>query len=195
MAAHVENLLDIILSLDFHDITSFDGKPIVPSSEIYAKISDITKQSPDNSKHLKPKYVYVILQKNRYGIWDKILKFSNFKIDSSIIESDQDITLNDTKSDFITFNLNLSYKLWLKIAPEEVFYTDSVLKERKYNVLLRKVWTDELYAEIYTVTKLPCPLTFKHCKISGTGIFLVVSGRCPECDCIFKGCVINEPLP
>jgi len=83
MAAHVENLLDIILSLDFHDIASFDGKPVVPSSEIYAKISDITKQSPDNSKHLKPKYVYVILQKNRYGIWDKILKFFNFKIDSS----------------------------------------------------------------------------------------------------------------
>jgi len=22
-----------------------------------------------------------------------------------------------------------------------------------------------------------------------------VSGRCPECDCIFKGCVINKHLP
>lgn len=42
--------------------------------------------------------------------------------------------------------------------------------------------------------QLPCPLIFKHCKISETGIFLTVSGRCPECDAIFKGCVINKPL-
>jgi len=144
MATHVKNLLYIILSLDFHDIASFDGKPVVPVVLKFMQKLVILLNKVPISKHLKPKYVYVILQKNRYGIWDKILKFFNFKIDSSIIESDQDITLNDTKSDLITFNLNLSYKLWLKIAPEEVFYTDSVLKERKYNVLLRKVWTDEL---------------------------------------------------
>jgi len=119
------------------------ANPLFPVLKFMQKLVILLNKVPI-SKHLKPKYVYVILQKNRYGIWDKILKFFNFKIDSSIIESDQDITLNDTKSDLITFNLNLSYKLWLKIAPEEVFYTDSVLKERKYNVLLRKVWTDEL---------------------------------------------------
>lgn len=64
MAAHVENILDIILSLDFCDITSPCGKPVGPSSEIYAKISDIIKQNPDSTKHLKPKYIYIILQKN-----------------------------------------------------------------------------------------------------------------------------------
>lgn len=194
IAAHVENILDIISSLNVHDIISPCGRPVIPSSEVYKTISDITKQNSDSSKHLKPKYIYVLLQKNRYGIWDKILKFFNFEISSSIIESDQDTTLNESNKDLITFNLILSYILWLKIAPEEVFYSDSILKRRRYNVLLRKVWTDELYAEIYAATKLPCPLNFKHCKISETGIFLTVDGRCPECDCIFKGCIINKHL-
>lgn len=64
MAAHVENILDIISSLDLRDIVNPDGKPVISSSEIYMKISDITKQNSDKYKHLKPKYIYVILQKN-----------------------------------------------------------------------------------------------------------------------------------
>lgn len=61
MASHVENILDIISSLDFRDIASPCGKPVAPSSEICAKISDITKQNLDSTKHLKAKYIYVIL--------------------------------------------------------------------------------------------------------------------------------------
>ena len=145
IAAHVENVLDIISSLDLRDIVNPYGQPVFPSSEIYIIIGDIMKQNPDRYKSLKPKYIYVLLQKNRYGIWDKILKFFNIEIGSSlIIDSEHDISLNKSNSNLITFNLKLSYMLWLKIAPEEVFYGDRVLKERRYNVLLRKVWTDGL---------------------------------------------------
>lgn len=65
MTEHVKNILDIISSLNFCEIGSPCGKSVGPTSKIYAKISDITKQNPDSTKHLK--YIHIILQKNRYG--------------------------------------------------------------------------------------------------------------------------------
>lgn len=57
------------------------------------------------------------------------------------------------------------------MLPEEIFYADNKLGERRYNVLLRKVWTDVLYKKIYDEIKLPCALSFKNCKVSGTVFF------------------------
>lgn len=90
--------------------------------------------------------------------------------------------------------MRLQHETYLKILPEEVFYTDNNLGKRKYNILLRKVWADVLYKKIYDEIKLPCALVFKNCKVSDSGFYLTVHGNCKECNCIFKGCIINKPL-
>lgn len=59
MAEHVENILDIISFLDFHEIANPCGKPWSYFQNL-CKISDIIKHNPDSTKHLKPKYIYVI---------------------------------------------------------------------------------------------------------------------------------------
>lgn len=164
----------------------------MPSSSIYSTISNITKNL-DKAHYLKPKYIYILLKNNRYGLWNKILEYHNVDIQSSIIS---DTSLNNTKmsDNIISFNINFSYETYLKISPQETFYKDGNLGERRYNVLLRKVWTDVLYKKIYDEIKLPCALVFKNCKISSTGFFLTVHGTCNECNCIFKGCIVNKPI-
>lgn len=193
MAKHFNYLLDILLSNKFRDIIDEFGKPVVPSSPIYSTISEITKNDSNKTQYLKPKYIYVLLKNDRYGLWNKILEYHNVKVQSSMIS---DVSLNDTKlsNDVISFNINLPYETYLKISPEQVFYKDKNLGEKRYNVLLRKVWTDVLYKKTYDEIKLPCALVFKNCKIFDTGFFLTIHGNCKECNCIFKGCVINKPL-
>jgi len=140
MAKHVNYLLDILLSNKCRDVIDEFGNPVVPSSSIYSTISEITKNDPDKTHYLKLKYIYILLKNNRYGLWNKILEYHNVKVQSPIIS---DNSLNDTKlsNDIISFNINLSYEIYLKILPEEVFYTGNNLGERRYNVLLivRKV--------------------------------------------------------
>lgn len=94
MANYVNHLLDILLSNKFRDIIDEFGKSVIPSSPIYSTISEITKNDPDKVHYLKPKYIYILLKHNQYGLWNKILEYHNVKIESSLKSND---SLNDTK--------------------------------------------------------------------------------------------------
>lgn len=66
MAEHVLQLLNIILTPKYKILSDSYGKPIVPSSNIYQDVSDDFKN--ESKKKLSPKYIYTILQGNRYDI-------------------------------------------------------------------------------------------------------------------------------
>jgi len=190
MAKHVERLLDVILSQNYRDLLDEYGKPVIPSNEIYAKISAVLKND------IKPKYIYIILKENRYGTLDKIRKFHNIDTpDSTLLESTTSSPDSFTRDKTLEFNITFSYKDWIIISPEDVLYFEKKQGFRNYCTLKRKIWTDKIYAAIHKATKLPCALVFKNSKISGTGMYLIVKGSCKKCNCIFLGHVVNKPPP
>lgn len=160
MAQHVEPLLNIVLSKDFKNLVDSNGIPMIPSNDIYQQISD------EMGNTISPKYIYVI-QGNRYHLLNKILDFHGIEINTSLSESTLEIT--DDRSGIakiFEFQLELPYKTWLTVMPEEVIYADKFRGEKNYQTLRRKLWTDKLFEVFHRETKLPCPPSFKRCKIS-----------------------------
>lgn len=140
MAQHVLPLLDIVSLSKYEVLANSCGKPVVPSSSIYNELSKDMEQKI--RRKISPKYLYVILQKNRYNVWNKFLKLHNFENVSSssllIDTSDESLLNNSGDSKKINLQLILSFQTWLAMSPEEVEYADKKLTERSYNVLLRK---------------------------------------------------------
>ena len=195
MAHHVPLILNKVLSPDYLEIIDASGKPVVPSNEIYQKIS---AKISNNEYKISSKYIYTILKNNRYETWNKVLAFHNIEahVDSKLDDSEIDGSLSNSKlKNEISFNLNIPFKSWVIMTPEELRYNDRALSERNYTVLTRKVWTDTLYELLWDQTDIPCPFSFKRCKLSETGIFLKVSGSCGECGSIFSGMIANKPAP
>lgn len=75
MAQHALKLLNIILTKKYKILLDSSGKPVVPSSEIYEDISNDFENK--TGKKLSLKYIYTILQGNRYNVWDKFLNYRN----------------------------------------------------------------------------------------------------------------------
>jgi hypothetical protein len=171
----LEILLDTLLSSNYKAIIDEYGKAVIPSSTIYQEISNKINYI------LKPKYIYVLLQSNRHKILDKILEFHGIEKVTSEVLSDNDDSLNISNNDY-EFNICLNFKTWVAIKPEK---NDSVLQ--------RTVWSHKLYQEVYKETKLPCAFSFKRAKLSETGTYLTVYGKCYECSSSFLGCVYNKP--
>lgn len=42
---------------------------------------------------------------------------------------------------------------------------------------------------------MPCAISFRNAKISETGIFATITGKCSECECEFLGRIANKPQP
>lgn len=145
MAEHILQLLNIILSERYKILSDFSGKPVAPSSTIYTDFSNDFQNK--TGKKLSPKYVYTILQGNRYEVWNKFLNYHNIeKLPISVLNISEESTLHDSYNDEkIELCLILPFKTWLAMGPEEVEYSDKTLSERSYNVLFRRIWTDVLY--------------------------------------------------
>lgn len=193
MAHHTPRILNEVLSPDYLNIIDSSGQPIVPSDEVYETIS---KKISDDQYNIKPKYIYTIFKDNRYGTWDKILAFHNINISahSMLDDSKLDESLTVSKlNDEISFNLQIPFKTWLIMTPEELRYNGRAQSKRNYTVLTRRVWTDTLYELLWDQTDIPCPFSFKRCKLTESGIFLKVTGHCRECGSSFFGVVANEP--
>lgn len=171
MAQHTLQLLNIILTQRYNILSDSSGKPVVPSSKIYEDLSNDFKN--ETGKMLSPKYIYTILQGNRYEVWNKFLNYHNIeKFSTSISNISEESTLHDSYNDNkIELQLILPFKTWLAMGPEEVEYSDKTLSERSYNVLLRRIWTDVLFEQLWQQIHIPCALSFKRCKMSDSGIF------------------------
>lgn len=195
MAQHTLQLLNIILTQRYNILSDSSGKPVVPSSKIYEDLSNDFKN--ETGKMLSPKYIYTILQGNIYEVWNKFLNYHNIeKFSTSISNISEESTLHDSYNDNkIELQLILPFKTWLAMGPEEVEYSDKTLSERSYNVLLRRIWTDVLFEQLWQQIHIPCALSFKRCKMSDSGIFLKIVAACSECNCSFSGIIANKPIP
>lgn len=159
MAKHVECLLDIILSPDCRNLSDEYSKSIISNNKIYGKIRTIL------NNNMKPKYIYIMIKENRYGILNKILQFHNIDTpDSTFLSIASTISSFDTstRDKTLEFNVTFSYKDWISMSPEDVLYFDKEQLSRNYCMLQCKVWTDKIYVTIHKVTKLPCALVFKN---------------------------------
>lgn len=122
---------------------------------------------------MKPKYIYVLIKQNRYGVLDKIRKFHNIHTpDSTLLENTKSSLDSSTRDKTFEFNVTFSYKDWISMSPEDVLFFDKQRGSRSYCILQRKLWTDKIYAAVHKATKLPCALVFKTSKISETDIYL-----------------------
>jgi len=192
MAQHTMQLLNIILSQKYKILSDSSGKPVAPSSKIYEELSNDFKN--ETGKQLSPKYIYTILQGNRYEVWNKFLNYHNIeKLSMSILNISEESTLHDSyNNEKIELHLILPFKTWLTMSPEEVEYSDKKLSERSYNVLFRRIWTDVLYEQLWQQIRIPCALPFKRCKMSDSGIFLKIVAACSECNCNFSGIIAKS---
>lgn len=79
------------------------------------------------------------------------------------------------------------------MLPEKVHYRLKSRKQRLEFKLKQNACTNVIFTAIYNKTFLPCPLAFKSAKISESGYFATVSGKCPECGCSFSGKIVHPP--
>lgn len=174
MAEHALKFLHIISTSKYKALADFFGKPVAPSSNIYEDLSIDIKE--ETGKNFSPKYVYTILQGNRYQLWDKFLNFHNIekRLNITLNTSEESILNISTNNGKIEFQLILSHETWSAIAYEDVTYSDKKMGERTYNVLFRKVWSDVLFIQLWEHTHILCALSFKRCKITDSGIFLKI---------------------
>lgn len=98
MAQRTLPLLNIILSQRYKILSDSSGKPVAPSSNVYENLSNDFKN--ETGKQLSPKYIYTILQGNRYEVWNKFLKYHNIeKLSISILNISEESTLHDSYND------------------------------------------------------------------------------------------------
>lgn len=190
---HVQDLLNILLSTEYRNISDAHGEAVVPKSDVYNDVSDKL------SGRMKPRYIYVILKQNRYRITEKLWEFHCISSEETTSEFQlSNTTINDSAvSDTIECNITFPYKTWLVIRPENMTYAaaDRSGKERNYKTLIRQSWSNVVYDALYKEIKLPCALSFKRCTLSDTGFHVTIAGVCHECNSTFHGCIVNEPLP
>jgi len=140
-------LLNIILTEKYKILSDSSGKPVVPSSEIYEDISNDFENK--TGKKLSLKYIYTILQGNRYNVWDKFLNYHGIeKLSISMLDISESILHDSRNDERIELQLILPFQTWLAMGPEEVEYADKNLSETTYNVLFRKIWTDVLFEQL-----------------------------------------------
>lgn len=187
-ATSVQTSIDVLRELlklpTYKNIMDNNGTIALPKAPVYLALS----QAMDKALRLKPKYIYTILKLNRYNVHTELLDFYNInhlpqiKYNPSCDESDEDK---------IHFNINVR-PIWTDIQMEEVSY---IFKNRTRTVgtLRRNYWTNYIFDEIFKITKVKCPLTFKRCKTSQSGFAVVVNGYCSECDAEFRGEIVHEP--
>jgi len=188
--APISKLMSLLQSIEFENVIGNDGRIVPPSSNLYKQLSAAL------NKTISPKYIYTILKLNRYNVYKDLLLFRNIEIEenkSNITKTTIDTTidtLNNSRTIFFSINVT---DIWPKMSDERVKYNFKNRGKRNIRVLRRHTWTSILYKRLYDETKLLCALSFKCAKISETGIFLTVTGKCAECKCHFIGQIVNVP--
>lgn len=181
----IVELLKLFKEEKFKKVLNDDGAVVFPSAQIFIDLSN----AMDHSLRFKPKYIYTLLILNRYSLHTKILDF--YKI-IYVPSGKKDISLDDTLDGSICFDVDVT-SIWKKIETETVDYEHQNRGMRRVGTLKRWAWTHALFEKIFEATKIKCPLTFKRSKTSQLGYAVTVDGHCPECDCVFKGYIVNQP--
>lgn len=157
--------------------------------------------------NMDQKYVYVIVNENRYGLRDKLNFVCETKDELSQDEdSDSDnsddnlsitLNLNETSCKYMEFELELSSNDWapLLISSEYRRMDDRPQTSRTYYVLKAKEWCNVMYDQFFQVTKLPCCIAFKRNKVHPNGtVYMKFEGCCNTCGSKLTG-VGDKPIP
>ncbi|KOB61895.1 Uncharacterized protein OBRU01_25170 [Operophtera brumata] len=121
-------LREILSDADYRTIDD-GGSLLPPSNEIFQIISE---KMAEKGSLITPKHVYTIINNNRAGFRDMVLKVFNIQEQVvSICENDYDYSAENcaedstdtlTSSTSIKVNLVISQEKWQTIAPQEKIY-------------------------------------------------------------------------
>lgn len=186
-----EKLLEILLRSDLRTIQD-NGKPYPPSATIYRIISEKLKELDMN---LTPKHIYVIINENRNGFRDKIVKTFNIELNnrdtsynmSSSSEVSRNTSINAVSKEF---DIIISGEQWKIIMPVRKLYG------RRYKYVLQSGWTDIISEKMWQQQKFSCTVVFKKHDIHesrSANCYIDIRGSCKECDATIKGKIIHRP--
>lgn len=118
--------------------------------------------------------------------------FCNSTFETSAQKTDADSDPDWDASTLDTFNIELTEETWRNlIEQEEVQYG-----KRKYQVLTRGGWVDDISEIFYLRTQLPCAYVFKKGKLypnRDSKHHVTIEGKCKACDNPFYAYVDNIP--
>lgn len=187
-----EKLLEILSHTDFRTVQD-NGKPYPPSAEIFRIISNRLKEFNIN---IKPKHIYVIINENRNGFRDKILKAFNIEVGNTntsynVSSSSIETITNDSINAFSQeFDLIVSSEQWKTIMPIRKLYG------RRYKYVLQSGWTDIISEKAWQQQKFSCTISFKKHDVhvsSSAKYYIGIHGICKECNAIIRGKIIHQP--
>lgn len=156
----------------------------------------------DEGSVVMPKYVHTIINNNRNGFKQFVLKTLNIsEVElSTCIDGDFSMNVNgsldepstDTSTTSITIDINLviSAEKWHGIRPEKKSYG-----KRTY-WKLRAGWSDVIAEAIWVQHQIDCVFCFKNHSVFRNAIarqFLTFFGHCVECKATINGSLLKEP--
>ncbi|KOB71910.1 Uncharacterized protein OBRU01_12803 [Operophtera brumata] len=189
-------LREILSDADYRTIDD-GGSLLPPSNEIFQIISE---KMAEKGSLITPKHVYTIINNNRAGFRDMILKVFDVQEQVvSICENDGDYSAENraedstdtlTSSTSIKFNLVISQEKWQTIAPQEKVYGKRIYWK------LRPGWTDVVADALWMQHNLDCVFVFKNHNIFLSAIakfYLTMEGFCRECNAKILCTILKEP--
>lgn len=175
------------------------GRVLSPSHEVYKIIS---KLMLDEGSVITPKHVHTIINNNRNGFKQFVLKMFNISEIEVSTCIDGDFSMNvsrsvderiDTSTTSITIDINLviSAEKWHGIRPEEKCYGKRIYWK------LRAGWSDVIAEAIWVQHQIDCVFCFKNRSVYRSAIacqFLTFFGHCVECKATINGNLLKEPV-
>lgn len=190
-----QKLLEILLHADFRTLDDH-GKPFPPSACVYTSIS---KNMKEFGSSIEPKHVYTIVNQNRNGYKDEILKAFEIQNNEEQKQDNSNYSMNTTSStnhenskeaESKNFHIILSPEQWAIIKPLRKLYG------RRFKYTMQSGWTDIIAEKLWTQQKLSCVISFKKHDVSCSSSarnFISIIGHCKECDALLYGTIQNEP--
>ena len=112
-----EELRKLLLNPQFRSILDEHGKPVSPSSKIYADISNML-----NNK-MTSKYVYTFVQSNRYNLLDELVTFHNIEKQVDVFSLADEKSFSSSNSiNTLNFLVKIPWDTWRTLKPEIVHY-------------------------------------------------------------------------
>jgi len=109
-----------------------------------------------------------------------------------------EMSQDECEDELLEFKLTFSYAEWqaLLVTQEYKRTEKESQNSRTYYILKQNEWCNVFYKHFFSITKLPCPIAFRRCKIYPCGSkFFEFEGKCPECDSKIEGYTYDEPQP
>lgn len=191
------NILQQILSDAKCRAINDNGRVFPPSDEVYQTIS---KLMADKGLRITPKHVHTIINNNRHGFRDYILKtfdvreqdlndsINDFNVTKCVDES----TDTQTSSTSIDINLVISEKNGILSDPKRRCTVSVYIGNCKEI----EGWADVIAEAIWVQHHLDCVFVFKNNNVYRSTIakyFLIFEGFCRECSAKICGILIKEP--